>query len=71
MKLTKKSVEKFIADRWAYSDSETITVNAKDLAEVLLVLENTQRALLKANSKLAWLEPRESKYTVDLRSLYA
>lgn len=70
MKLTKKSVEKFIADRWAYSDSETITVNARDLAEVLLILQKTQRALSVANTKLAWLEPKET-YTVDLRSLYA
>lgn len=70
MKLTKKSVEKFIADRWAYSDDETITVNAKDLAEVLLALENTQRALSKANSKLMWLD-QPATYTVDLRSLYA
>lgn len=71
MHITKKSAEKFIADRWGYSDDETIPVNAKDLAEVLLLLQKTQKMLEVAQEKLYWFERPKSTYTVDLKSLYA
>jgi len=70
----KKSVDKFVADRWAFGDDEVIEVNAKDLAEVLLILESTQRALVKSNDDLAFLRhlsKHKVNYTIDLKSLYA
>ena len=70
----KKSVSNFIADRWAFGDEEVVEVNAKELAEVLIILENSQRALLKANRDIEFLKclsHNRTNYTVDLKSLYA
>lgn len=53
MLATKKSIDNFLLDRFAYKSDDKVTVNALELADLLLELNRLQRLTTQLNNKLA------------------